>query len=259
MHFGENQLSRSLIGLSPLTTGHPPTFQRWWVRPSTKSYLRFSLPMARSLRFGSRTRDYDALFGLAFATAPPPGLTSPHATNSQAHSSKGTPSPPTRKRVIRLRRIVGKRFQVLFHSPPGVLFTFPSRYSSAIGHQGVFSLTRWSWQIHGRFQGSAATREHAQQVRHFHLPDYHRLRRHFPEASASTRLSHCSTSRQPDQHGPTTPHTQPLTGTTRARFRLVPLSLATTHGITICFLFLPVLRCFTSRRSLHTPYVFRCG
>lgn len=124
MHFGENQLSRSLIGLSPLTTGHPPTFQRWWVRPSTQSYPRFSLPMARSLRFGSRTRDSNALFRLAFATAPPPGLTSPHATNSQAHSSKGTPSPHKR----RLRRIVGERFQVLFHSPPGVLFTIPSRY-----------------------------------------------------------------------------------------------------------------------------------
>src|SRR6266516_7938135 len=94
MLFGENQLSRSLIGLSPLTTGHPPPFQRWWVRPSTRSYPRFSLPMARSLRFGSRTRDSDALFRLAFATAPPHGLTSPHATNSQAHSSKGTPSPP---------------------------------------------------------------------------------------------------------------------------------------------------------------------
>jgi hypothetical protein len=98
MHFGENQLSRSLIGLSPLTTGHPPPFQRWWVRPSTRSYPRFSLPMARSLRFGSRTRDYDALFRLAFATAPPPGLTSPHATNSQAHSSKGTPSPTPENR-----------------------------------------------------------------------------------------------------------------------------------------------------------------
>src|SRR5690606_34323283 len=36
----------------------------------------------------------NALFGLAFATATPHGLTSPHATNSQAHSSKGTPSPP---------------------------------------------------------------------------------------------------------------------------------------------------------------------
>ena len=94
MHFGENQLSRSLIGLSPLTTGHPPTFQRWWIRSSTHSYPRFNLPMARSLRFGSRTCDSNALFRLAFATATPHGLTSPHATNSQAHSSKGTPSPP---------------------------------------------------------------------------------------------------------------------------------------------------------------------
>jgi hypothetical protein len=34
---------------------------------------------------------------------------------------------------------------------------------------------------------------------------------------------------------PTTPHTQPLTSITRARFRLHPLSLATTHGITIVF------------------------
>src|SRR5215211_8087862 len=93
MHFGENQLSRSLIGLSPLPTGHPPGFQPWWVRSSTRSYPRFNLPMGRSLRFGSRTCDSTALFGLAFATASPHGLTSPHTTNSQAHSSKGTPSP----------------------------------------------------------------------------------------------------------------------------------------------------------------------
>src|SRR5674536_275542 len=40
-----------------------------------------------------------------------------------------------------LPRLVGTRFQELFHSPPGVLFTFPSRYLSAIGHQGVFRLS----------------------------------------------------------------------------------------------------------------------
>ena len=31
----------------------------------------------------------------------------------------------------------------------------------------------------------------------------------------------------------------------------IPRSLATTQGITICFLFLPLLRCFSSRRSPH--------
>src|SRR6478609_663450 len=36
--------------------------------------------------------------------------------------------PPAPKGHARLRRIVGERFQVLFHSPPGVLFTIPSRY-----------------------------------------------------------------------------------------------------------------------------------
>src|SRR5215468_11828917 len=184
MHFGENQLSRSLIGLSPLTTGHPPLFQQWWVRPSTRSYPRFSLPMARSLRFGSRTCDYNALFRLAFATATPPGLTSPHATNSQAHSSKGTPSPQPVTRP-RLRRIVGRRFQVLFHSPPGVLFTFPSRYSSAIGHQGVFRLSGWSRQIHSEFHGLAATWGNAREASRFCLRGYHPLRRTFPSPSTN--------------------------------------------------------------------------
>src|SRR6476620_6818784 len=159
----------------------------------------------------------------------------------------------------RLRRIVGERFQVLFHSPPGVLFTIPSRYLSAIGHQVVFSLTRWSWQIHGRFQESAATREHPPQGLNFRLQDSHPLRSLIPEDSTSPSLYNCVPACQRRPQGPTTPYTQPLTGITRTRFRLDPLSLATTNGITCCFLFLPVLRCFTSRRSPHTPYEFRCG
>ena len=165
MHFGENQLSRSLIGLSPLPTGHPPGFQPWWVRSSTRSYPRFNLPMGRSLRFGSRARDCGALFGLAFATASPHGLTSPRTTNSQAHSSKGTPSPL----LGRLRRIVGKRFQVLFHSPPGVLFTFPSRYWSAIGHQGVFRLRGWSPRIRTGFLGPRTTWDPLREAASFRL------------------------------------------------------------------------------------------
>ena len=33
-----------------------------------------------------------------------------------------------RRALNALRLLVNLRFQVLFHSPPGVLFTFPSRY-----------------------------------------------------------------------------------------------------------------------------------
>ena len=59
----------------------------------------------------------------------------------------------------RLRLLVSTRFQVLFHSPPGVLFTFPSRYLFTIGHRRVFSLRRWSARIHTRFLVSGTTWE----------------------------------------------------------------------------------------------------
>ena len=78
--------------------------------------------------------------------------------NSLAHSTKGTPS----RAEGPLRLLVGTRFQVLFHSPPGVLFTFPSRYLSAIGHRRVFRLGGWSpllptgFHVSGGTQGPAA-------------------------------------------------------------------------------------------------------
>ena len=60
-----------------------------------------------------------------------------------------------------LRLLVGARFQVLFHSPPGVLFTFPSRYSSAIGHRRVFRLGGWSPLLPTGFHVSGGTQEPA--------------------------------------------------------------------------------------------------
>ena len=125
MHFGENQLSRSLIGLSPLHTGHPPGFQPWWVRASTRSYPRFTLPMRRSPRFGSTARDSNALFRLAFTTATPQRVNLATYRNSQAHSSKGTQSRHVPERT-KLLRLVSTRFQVLFHDPsPGHFSPFP--------------------------------------------------------------------------------------------------------------------------------------
>ncbi len=53
--------------------------------------------------------------------------------------------------------LVSTRFQVLFHSPPGVLFTFPSRYCSSIGHQVVFRVGGWSPQFPTGFHVSCGT------------------------------------------------------------------------------------------------------
>ncbi len=61
---------------------------------------------------------------------------------SLTHYTKGTQSPLTR-----LLLFVCMRFQVLFHSPPGVLFAFPSQYWFAIGRSRVFSLGGWSPHI----------------------------------------------------------------------------------------------------------------
>ena len=52
---------------------------------------------------------------------------------------------------------VSTRFQVLFHSPPGVLFTFPSQYCFAIGHWGVFRLGGWSPRLPTGFLVSRST------------------------------------------------------------------------------------------------------
>ena len=126
MHFGENQLSRSLIGLSPLHTGHPPGFQPWWVRASTRSYPRFTLPMRRSPRFGSTARDCIALFRLAFATATPPGLTSPRTVTRRLILQKARGHITHPRTGVTLPRLVSTRFQVLFHDPsPGCFSPFP--------------------------------------------------------------------------------------------------------------------------------------
>jgi hypothetical protein len=56
-------------------------------------------------------------------------------------------------------RLWARGFRSFFTPRPGVLFTCPSRYSSAIGHTGVFSLGGWSPQIHAGLLESGATQE----------------------------------------------------------------------------------------------------
>ena len=70
--------------------------------------------------------------------------------NSLARSTKSTWS-------LALPLLVSTGFQVLFHSPPGVLFTFPSRYYFAIGHRLVFRLGGWAPRLHAKFLVLGAT------------------------------------------------------------------------------------------------------
>jgi hypothetical protein len=102
--------------------------------------------------------------------------------NSLTHYTKGTPSPRPGSHQVRLRLLVGIRFQVSFTPLVGVLFTFPSRYSFAIGHQGVFRLGGWSPHLRTGFHVSRPTQGSRQELR---VRDCHPLRPAFPDRSAS--------------------------------------------------------------------------
>ena len=112
MHFGEYELFPSLIGLSPLPSGHPKSFQRQPVRSSTLCYQRFNLPKGRSPGFASTTTNYcrpiQTRFRCGFVSEI---LILAGNSNSQAHYAKGTPS-----QLKLLRPLVSVWFQGLFHS-----------------------------------------------------------------------------------------------------------------------------------------------
>ncbi len=111
MHFGEYELFPSLIGLSPLPTGHPKTFQRQPVRASTVCYHSFTLPMGRSHGFASTTANYVALFRLAFATA-----AALNALTLLATVTRRLIMQKARRHPEGLRPLVSAWFQDLFHS-----------------------------------------------------------------------------------------------------------------------------------------------
>ena len=106
-----------------------------WVAHPVSGLLDATTPSSR--RIGMRGPEGIALLGLAFATAPLQSrLTLLRLSNSPAHSSIGKPSSFQGRTPTVCRPTVSG----LFHSPSGVLFTFPSRYWFAIGRQGYLAL-----------------------------------------------------------------------------------------------------------------------
>ena len=103
-------------------------------------YLHFSLLMDRSPGFGSMVTN----FLRPVQTRSRCGFGTEYLNLARNYNSPDRSTKSTRSHLNVLPLLVSTRFQVLFHSPPGVLFTFPSRYCSSIGHQVVFRLGGWS-------------------------------------------------------------------------------------------------------------------
>ena len=145
-----------------------------------------------------------------------------------------------------LRLLVGTRFQVLFHSPLGVLFTFPSRYWYAIGQTGMLRLTQRSGLIHAGFHEARATWDNTIGRR---LTSRYGAGTLYGQAFKPVPLaSRFMTPARPVGTGtrdPTTPATQPPTGITRNRFGLIRFR----SPLLTEYPFLQVLRCFTSLRT----------
>ena len=135
--------------------------QQTSVRPSSEFYLTFSLPMDRSPGFRSMATDFIRAINTRFPFASGTEyLKLASYYNSPDRSTKST-TPPFNGLCL----LVSTRFQVLFHSPPGVLFTFPSRYCSSIGHQVVFRLGWWSTRLPTGFHVSGGTLDTRCQLR----------------------------------------------------------------------------------------------
>ena len=139
---------------------------------------------------------------------------------ARSHPSRQT-NPPRK-----LLPLVGTRFQVLFHSPPGVLFTFPSRYSCTIGRRQVFSLGGWSPQIQPELLGSSGLLRypgHTMKVCFAYraLTSYRG-----PFQAASAHTFHYAKQVPPGPYNPVP---------TRRSVWALPLSLAATYGISFDF------------------------
>jgi hypothetical protein len=148
-------------------------------------------------------------------------------SNSPDHNAKGTQSPrPQPKLQTRLPPLVGTRFQVLFHSPPGVLFTFPSRYSCTIGRGRVFSLGGWSPQLQSGLLGAPDLLGYPCHTHHHASPTG--LSPAAAGRSRPLRLTHVWMRVKP-RMGPTTPAPR------KKPVWALPRSLAATWGISFDF------------------------
>ena len=130
--------------------------------------------------------------------------------------------------------LVSLRFQVLFHSPPGVLFTFPSRYYSLSVTRSYLALGDGPPVFPPDSTCPVVLWILASNVG-FRLRDYHSVSSNFPVVFSYLSLMIMQV-RTPSN-------------ITVFRFRLFPVRSPLLRKSFVYFLFLRVLRCFSSPSS----------
>ena len=144
--------------------------------------------------------------------------------HSPVHYAKGTPSHIPHCWGIVLRPLVSVWFQVLLTQLIAVLFIVQSPYWFTIGHRGVFSLGRWSGQLHTEFHELRATLVRLSTGSFaFRIRDFHPLWCNVPEASA--RLGFVTA------QGARNPRTNPGLGYVRFRSPLLTESMSVSFPV----------------------------
>ena len=231
----------------------PPVFNLGGFGPPHALTRASTWPWVDHPASGPERATTNALFGLALATATPHGLTSRHATDSQAHSSKGTPPPP-HTRCVKALTACKRPVSGTISLPSRGTFHHSLTVLSTIGHQEVFRQPSGL----GRF-----TQDSTSPVLLGHHP------RHAPTSSAYGGITHYATPSQTIQlPASNAPGLRQKTNRTAPQPRTRnPCRVSHAHGLTIIrfrspllteYLLLRVLRCFTSPRHPPHPIQFRC-
>ena len=155
MHFGEYELSPSLIGLSLLPSPHPEAFQRLSVRSSIPCYRDFNLDKGRSLGFASATADYAPYSdSLSLRLRASLRLTLPTTALVGSLCKRHAVD------IIKmLRPLVGVRFRNFSLSDRRCFSPFPHGTGSLSVSYEYFSLGGWARRIQTGFHVSRPTQD----------------------------------------------------------------------------------------------------
>ena len=200
-------------GFGPPRGLTPASACPWIDRPASRPRRATHAPLEARFRCGSF-----------------PNLTSPHAATRWLILQKARRHP-----ARGLRLLAGARFQALFHSPLGVLFTFPSRYLFAIGRGRVFSLGGWSPLLPAGFLVPGGTLGRRRSRARFAYGALTLCRRPSQAVPLRARFLTARGVQDPRPRRPTTPSRQPSWGMRSRGFGPGPVSLAATPGISVDF------------------------
>src|SRR6266516_4008373 len=233
---GRTSYHRVCLAFHPYPQVIPQVFNPGGFGPPRGLTRASTCPWVDHSASGLQHATQNALFRLAFATATPHGLTLPHTVTRRLILQKARGHFTSARRLNTLPRLVGTRFQVLFHDPsPGHFSPFPHGTCSLSVTREYLGLGGGPPRFTRDFPGPVLLGHTSGSRKSFAYGGVTLYADAFHTSSATQAISYSLPDQQFRLDGPATPVTQRLLAITRNRFGLLPLSLTTTQGIAVAF------------------------